>query len=60
MPWNAIMTEYGERHVIPIDDLRPHYESANCWCQPFFDGEVIVHNSMDGRERVERGERKMS
>ena len=50
------MTEYGERHTVPIDDLRSHDESVKCWCRPFMDGEVCVHNAMDRREYVERGE----
>jgi len=56
MPWLAILTESGERHAIPIDDLRPHDETEACWCAPFADREVIVHNSMDLREKYERGE----
>ena len=54
--WQAILTEQGERHVVPKDDLRPHSESLDCWCRPFMDGEVCVHNAMDHREHVERGE----
>lgn len=46
-------------HVIPLDDLRPH-SLTDCWCQPFDDEGVIVHNSMDQRERYERGEVKPS
>lgn len=46
-------------HVIPLNDMRDHQESADCWCAPraqTFDGGgmVFVHNSMDGRELVER------
>jgi hypothetical protein len=55
-------------HVVPVDDLREHVESGReCWCQPRIEtrdprtGEqypwgraVIVHNSEDGREHVER------
>jgi len=43
-------------HVIPLDDLRPHEESSECWCAPFDDEGVWVHNSMDKREFAERGE----
>jgi hypothetical protein len=43
----------GSRHVRPRNDLRPHGNSA-CWCQPCDDDGVWVHNSMDGRELVER------
>jgi hypothetical protein len=48
-------------HVIPNDDLREHESSALCWCAPVRDDDeprVVVHNSMDGRERFETGERK--
>lgn len=54
--WNAIMTEYGERHVIPVGDLKLHAESTQCWCRPTDDDGVLVHHSMDRRESVERGE----
>jgi hypothetical protein len=49
--------------VTPINDLREHAESSDCWCEPkVLDvgvdaaGEpalVVVHNSADGRERHE-------
>lgn len=47
-------------HVMPINDLRDHTLSTDCWCRPFSDEGVIVHNSMDRREEYERGERKAS
>lgn len=49
-------------HVLPINDLREHEETRDCWCKPrveFADNvsdletRVIVHNSLDGRELVE-------
>lgn len=55
MTW-GIFLETGERHVIPLDDLRHHVESAACWCRPYDDEGVWVHNSMDRREFIERGE----
>jgi len=54
--WLALMIENGERHVIPLDDLRDHAESAVCWCRPFDEEGVWVHNSMDRREFLERKE----
>lgn len=48
-------------HVIPIDDLREHISSADCWCKPAQDqsiDNIYIHNSMDGREQYETGERK--
>ncbi len=54
-------------HVYPLNDLREHVtdDSAECWCKPEHEivppaGEVIVHHSMDGREKFETGERKPS
>lgn len=45
-------------HVLPINDLRDHDENgAGCWCRPRVEDGVIIHNSMDGRELIERGER---
>lgn len=45
-------------HVLPRNDLREHSASTLCWCKPACDREgagfVVVHNSMDGRELVER------
>lgn len=55
-------SEAGNRvsHVIPIDDLREHSETADCWCDPFLDYEdmIVIHSSADGREAYETGERK--
>ena len=49
----------SKQHVYPINDLRPHdTESGKCWCNPTFDGFVIIHNALDGREDYESG-RKM-
>ena len=47
-------------HVLPINDLKEHDKNKNCWCRPNVDGDVVVHNSMDGREKYETGERKPS
>lgn len=54
--WEAICLPTGESHVIPLDDLRPHIETPQCWCGPFDDDGIWVHNAMDHREFVERGE----
>lgn len=43
-------------HVLPDGDWRDHDVDAPCWCAPYQDDGVIVHNSMDQRERYERGE----
>lgn len=44
-------------HVYPLNDLREHETAgAQCPCMPtpLDDGMVIVHNSFDGREILER------
>lgn len=46
-------------HVYPIGDLREHVvDGGKCWCNPEYDeeGDMFVHNSMDGREKYETGE----
>lgn len=53
--WDIFKTE-DSPHVVPKNDLKPHTLKINCWCKPFMDDEVIVHNSLDRREYVERGE----
>lgn len=48
-----------QRHVVPLNDLKEHALSVECWCRPKVDDDdnIVVHNSMDGRELYERGER---
>lgn len=58
MTWNVIRLETGERHVLPIDDLKPHDEAAACWCRPFDEDGIWVHNSMDQREAFENGRQR--
>jgi hypothetical protein len=58
--WRAQLLPNGQHHVTPIADHRNHQLSAECWCHPFDDEGVYVHNSLDGREFYERGERKAS
>jgi hypothetical protein len=51
----------GEGHVFPVDDLKRHTPSKDCWCRPEQDDEYLgiwVHRSADGRESYEAG-RKM-
>jgi len=47
-------------HVIPLNDLREHEETRDCWCEPRKTREpyeeadiVVVHHAADGRELVE-------
>lgn len=48
----------GRVHILPLNDLRQHEESSDCWCEPKIDGDIIVHNALDEREKYETGERK--
>jgi hypothetical protein len=45
-------------NVLPINDSDEHVESSTCKCRPKIISEngemIIVHNSFDGREYVER------
>ena len=46
--------------VSPKSDLKEHLSGETCWCRPFIDDGILVHNSSDEREKYERGERKPS
>jgi hypothetical protein len=54
MAWKVV-----RNHVCPVNDLREHL-LTDCWCGPTDDDGLVVHNSLDGREFYERGERKPS
>lgn len=47
--WEAIALPGGERHVLPLADLKPHAEAPQCWCCPTDDDGVWVHHAMDRR-----------
>jgi hypothetical protein len=44
-------------HVLPVNDLREHTASSDCWCKPALDADdsIYVHHSMDRREEYENG-----
>lgn len=44
-------------YVLPVEDLRPHEEGAECWCGPTKDPDfnLWLHHSMDRREEYENG-----
>lgn len=54
----------GNRHVLPLNDLREHVEQRSCWCEPRSEtirvgaglrtAILVTHNALDGRELVER------
>lgn len=61
MSWLITTLTYADGtkiiHVIPKDDLKPHDETAECWCHPTLDEEdpILIHHSLDRREEYERG-----
>jgi hypothetical protein len=60
--WGVFLGYDLKKHIIPLDDLRPHECNAGCWCHPVDDDEepILVHSSIDGREAYERGERLLA
>jgi hypothetical protein len=50
----------GANHVMPVEDLKEHFESRECWCVPTVEPDAYgtptwVHHSKDRREfTVER------
>ena len=59
MTWTAF-ERYDWTHVVPDDDLREHELTKDCWCHPYDDDLIWVHNSMDRREDYEHGKRALS
>lgn len=54
-------TPPGGWHVVPMNDLREHDPSPECWCRPDEDGEVPGvwrHHAADGREAYEQGRKR--
>lgn len=49
-------------HITPINDLKEHQEDINCNCNPrteyINDNILIIHNSYDGRETLEKAQRQ--
>lgn len=53
--WRVEKNAAGTACVYPLNDFREHDIDGPCWCRPFDDEGILVHNSMDGRERYEEG-----
>jgi hypothetical protein len=50
-------------HVVPVGDTHEHDFNSQCRCHPEQEPgmkSIFVHNSYDGREAFEKGERKAS
>lgn len=45
-------------HIYPINDLREHEITEDCWCKPEYDDGYVIHKAMDDRESYQNG-RKM-
>jgi hypothetical protein len=57
--WVPAVCENGV-HCIPVGDLHDHLDE-DCPCRPVRDETgVWIHNSFDGREAFEEGERRPS
>jgi hypothetical protein len=59
--WAVYEQDTGDRHVMPLEDLKPHIYQE-CWCCPKRDATddyIVIHNAMDEREQYEQG-RKLS
>lgn len=64
--WNIVEGGDGIYHAYPINDTMNHVlldhtledggttAVTSCWCKPFVRDGVIVHQSLDGREDIER------
>jgi hypothetical protein len=57
--------EPNDMHVVPLNDQREHETyGGSCWCRPVLaegcEGELWVHNSLNGRELFETGQRLVS
>lgn len=59
MTW-AVISGADGNHIVPGRDLRPHVAREDCWCRPVSGENGFLHKSMDDRELIESGERKMS
>ena len=57
--WNRGDVMHKEAlHIVPINDLREHIASTDCWCKPTEDvkfDDIWMHHAMDKREEYEEG-----
>ena len=45
-------------HVVPLNDLREHDTSIECWCKPTVnEDDIVIHHALDDRESYESGRR---
>jgi len=46
-------------HIVPLGDFKEHELTMACWCRPGLHedyDDVAIHNAMDQRDRLVRGE----
>ena len=63
MSGQGIIAELRVAGHVPPGVSSAHFSerrTEQCWCLPREEDDVIVHNSMDEREKYETGERKLS
>jgi len=50
------------QRVLPANDSRTHNKGVDCWCSPRYEEgvgyKIVTHNSADGREAYDSGERR--
>jgi hypothetical protein len=44
-----------KQHIYPVEDLKPHDMTDDCWCAPCVEDDLVIHNAMDERETYEQG-----
>lgn len=66
LEWVMLLIEDDDRpreiHIVPLNDCGEHDFLHTCLCRPTQDEDntIWIHNSYDGREAFETGERKIS
>lgn len=63
--WEVLRLANKTLHCVPFQDIKPHRLHPKCECNPYLEldenlVEFYIHNSFDGREKFETGERKTS
>lgn len=56
-PGWEVISDGIANHVVPVLDCEPHFITPDCHCHPDnhpeTTGNLVVHNSFDGREKTE-------
>ena len=45
--WQVVENSRGEMHDEPVADTRAHEHNRDCWCRPWKDENIWVHNASD-------------